>query len=331
LSKLGSPQFEARCNVLECAIRCNLHSVEEITGPGTIDQLVDDAHTHQYEANTRLIRDWTQAGLLDYPTRRPAGKGHGSLPALYTEEQRKLFLTLLHHRPTTRIRGLAKIPVGLWLYFGDSYVPLRQARLALMTWLGDSRTSLRGARETAQEMLVSLDNPAASEKARRELREVITHSAYTGKVDFKVLEAAARAVFEPGHHTVRRAVGHPAAPLVVDSVIQSVKARVHAVKKLNADEITDEQFNLARHTHLVTFADYIVLQPFLAAQAPENNPGMYEPTTGHAQPRLRRPVDLARAGEHVPAAGGGDLQSPSPDLRLDDVSRKRALLTAAAS
>ncbi|MBR7828874.1 hypothetical protein KDK95_21370 [Actinospica sp. MGRD01-02] len=256
--------------------------MEDITGPGTIDQLVADARTRQHEANPRLIRDWTQAGLLDYPTRRPAGKGHGSLPALYAEEQRKLFLTLLHHRPTTRIRGLAKIPVGLWLYFGDSYVPLRQARLAMTTWLGDSRTSLRGARETAQEMLLSLDNPAASEAARRHLRTVISDSAYTGKVDFRELEAATRAVFEPGHHRVRRAVGHPAAPLLVDSVIQSIKARVHAVKKLNAGEISDEQFNLARHTHLVSFADYIVLQPFLAAQAPATNPDMYEPATAEA-------------------------------------------------
>jgi hypothetical protein len=253
--------------------------MEGITGPGTIDQLVADAEVHGHETNIRLIRDWTQAGLLDYPTRRPAGKGHGSLPALYTEEQRNLFLTLLHHRPTTRIRGLAKIPVGFWLYYGDTYVPLRQVRLAMSTWLGDSRSSLRAARETAEEMLVSLDNPAASEKARTVLREIITASANTGKVDFTALESAARDVFEPGHRRIRRAVGHPAAPVLVDSVVQAVKARVHAVKKLNAGEMSDEQFTLARHAHLVSFADYIVLQPFLAAQAPENNPGLYEPAT----------------------------------------------------
>jgi hypothetical protein len=49
-----------------------------ISEPGTIDDLVADAGAAGYEASARLIRDWTQHGLLDYPQKRPAGKGHGS-------------------------------------------------------------------------------------------------------------------------------------------------------------------------------------------------------------------------------------------------------------
>lgn len=253
--------------------------MDGIDGPGTIDDLIADAEARGYTTNVRLIRDWTAAGLLDYPERRPAGKGHGSLQALYSENQRHLFRTLLHHRAETRVRGLAQIPVVLWLYYGDGHVPLRQARLALKTWLGDSRTSLRGARESAQEVLVSLDNPAATDAARARLRSVVTDFAYSGRVDFAVLERAAREVFEPGHKRVRRAVGHPAAPVVVESVVESIRARVLAARKLATDEMSDEQFELARHTHLVTFADYIVMQPFLAEHAPAGNPGLYEPTT----------------------------------------------------
>jgi hypothetical protein len=42
--------------------------MEGITGPGTIDQLVADAEVHGHETNIRLIRDWTQAGLLGKAT-----------------------------------------------------------------------------------------------------------------------------------------------------------------------------------------------------------------------------------------------------------------------
>ena len=54
-----------------------------ITEPGTIGDLVADATAAGYQASARLIRDWTEHGLLDYPQRRPAGKGHGSAAALY--------------------------------------------------------------------------------------------------------------------------------------------------------------------------------------------------------------------------------------------------------
>jgi hypothetical protein len=67
------------------AIQCNLHSVNEmtITEPGTIDDLVADAAGRGHAITVRMIRHWTAAGLLDSPQRRPAGKGHGSRPALY--------------------------------------------------------------------------------------------------------------------------------------------------------------------------------------------------------------------------------------------------------
>src|SRR5487761_1316704 len=93
------------------SISCNLHRV--ITEPGTIGDLVADATAAGYQANARLIRDWIEHGLLDYPQRRPAGKGHGSAPALYPASQRNLLLTLLHHRPGNSISSLARIPVGI--------------------------------------------------------------------------------------------------------------------------------------------------------------------------------------------------------------------------
>jgi hypothetical protein len=85
-----------------------------------------------YEITVRLIRDWAQAGLLDRPRKRPAGRGRGSNQALYPANQRELLLTLLSKRAGNGISSLARIPVGIWMYWGDEYVPLRQARRAML-------------------------------------------------------------------------------------------------------------------------------------------------------------------------------------------------------
>jgi hypothetical protein len=251
----------------------------EVTGPGTIDQLVADAAERGHQINARVIRDWTQAGLLDYPERRPAGKGHGSHHALYPENQRNLLLTLLHHRPSNGIRSLARIPVGIWMYWGDQFVALRQVRRAMDTWLGDPRASKRQARETAQEVLRQLDNPAASAAARRDLLETVSTIAYTGRADLEQLERSVRVVFEPDARQIRRAVGHPAAPVTAESMIELIKARFNAVERLKAGKVTDQEFNQARHAHLVGYAEYAMNRHQYASMAPANNLDMYEPVT----------------------------------------------------
>lgn len=254
----------------------------EITGPGTIDQLVADAAGRGHQITARVIRDWTQAGLLDYPHKRSAGRGQGSRQALYPENQRHLLLTLLHHRPDNGISSLARIPVGIWMYWGEQYVGLPQARRAMLTWLGDPRVSRRQARASAQEILRQLDNPAATAAARRELIETVCESAYTARVDFERLELAVRAVFEPGSGRIRRAVGHAAAPMTAEAMVVTVRARCAAAQRLIAGEITDEEFLAARHSHLVGYADYAIHRGVYAAAAPADHPDMYEPVTAES-------------------------------------------------
>jgi hypothetical protein len=256
--------------------------VKEITEPGTITDLVADALADGYRANVRLIRDWTQAGLLDYPQKRPAGKGHGSSPALYPATQRMLFLTLLHHRPGNGISSIARIPVGIWMYWGDQYVPVRQVRRAINTWVGDPRVSMRRAKETAREILRQLDNPRATTAARRELLAALTHVAYTARPDYNRLEHTIRDVFEPGSAQIRKAIGHPAAPLTADSIIELVKARLTAVRLLATDQVDDGAFNRARQVHLMAYAEYAIQVPILTTATPAQNPAMYEPVTAEA-------------------------------------------------
>jgi len=260
-----------------------------ITEPGTIEDMVADATGAGFEANVRLIRDWTQQGLLDYPRRRPAGKGHGSEPALYPASQRELLLMLLYQRPGKSISSLARVPVAVWMYWGEEHVPVRQALRALRRHLGDpgSRTYARDAtraskdraRVAAQALLSQLDNPRATPAARRELLAVLTDAAWTGKPDFATLERAVTAVFDAGSARIRRAVGHPAAPVTSDGLILSVRARLAAVTAVTAGQVTGELLAQARDTHLFEYAGYMAMRPALATATPPGVPDLYAPVT----------------------------------------------------
>ena len=253
--------------------------MELITEPGTINDLVADAATAGHTITPRLIRDWTEHGLLDYPQQRQAGKGHGSAPALYPASQRNLLLTLLHHRPGNHISSLARIPVSIWMYWGEEYVPLRHARRALMTWLGDARASRHKAKDAAHAILGKIDSPQATAQDRRELIHVLTEAGWTGRPDFTRMERAVRAVFEPGYNHVRRAAGHPAAPMMTGSMIEVMKARLTAATALQNGHVGDEALTSARDAHLFAYAEYAASQPFFAAALPRGSAQLYEPVT----------------------------------------------------
>jgi len=260
-----------------------------ITEPGTVDDLVGDAAAAGYRATVRLIRDWTEAGLLDKPQKRPAGKGHGSAPALYSANQRSLLLTLLHHRPGNNIASLARIPVAIWMYWGEEWVPLRQARRAFMRFLGDptSKTYAQDAKRASKDrseavaraILGQLDNPAATTHARRELLAAVTDAAYRGEPDLERLEFAFRQVFEPGNSPIHRATGHPSAPLTIDGMIGLIEARIAAVTALTTGSVSDAALISARDAHVFNYAEYATKQHLLAASAPAGARNMYEPVT----------------------------------------------------
>lgn len=282
--------------------------MELITEPGTIDDMVADAATRGYEVSTRLIRDWTHRGLLDNPQKRPAGKGHGSAQALYPANQRNLLLTLLHHRPGNNISSLARIPVGIWMYWGEEYVPLRQARRALMTWLGDPRVSKQRAADTARAMLGQVASPHATAQARREFLDAVTWANWTGKPDFDRVERAIRAVFEPDYKTVRRAIGHISAPVMTDAMIGVAKARLTAVTALTRGHVTDAALIQARDSHLFAYAEYAARQPLLAAVSPPGIPQLYERVTGEDA--------LNDCCRHLLSAIGLEIMYPADAERL---------------
>jgi len=109
--------------------------------------------------------------------------------------------------------------------------------------------------------------------------EALTDIAYTGHADLDSLTQAVRDVFEPGASAIRRAVGHPEAPLMADSLIMLIRARLEAVARLAGGAVTDDELCQARHAHLLAYAEYAIGQPAFAAWAPAATPDMYEPVT----------------------------------------------------
>lgn len=227
---------------------------------GTIDDLVADAAALGFPNALRLIRRWTEQGLLDYPQSRP-DNGHGSAPALYSAGQRNLLRTLLQQRPGNHIRTLAQIPVVRWAYWRDDWVPVSQARRAFMTWVGDAHASKRRAHEAAQVMLGQIDNPHATLDARYKLRRVVEKAAYAGHrltdQQVKQVEGAIQDVVEPPYGHIRKGIGRPPATLLLDSMITGMNARLTAVKELRAGNVTDGALIRAADTNVFLYADRI--------------------------------------------------------------------------
>lgn len=66
---------------------------------------------------------------------------------------------------------------------------------------------------------------------------------------------------------------------MTDSYITVLRARLTGAARLEAGEITDEEFYFARHVHLVAYADYAMKRHSYAALAPQAHPDMYEEVT----------------------------------------------------
>ncbi|MBS2534893.1 hypothetical protein KGQ20_19160 [Catenulispora sp. NF23] len=165
---------------------------------GTIDDLVADAANAGYRVTPRTVHDWVAKGLIDRPERRRAGRS-GSLKALYSGEQRLLFLHLLSARSEQlTVHDLAGVVIGVW-HSLDDCVPTRQALRALRTWVGDSRSSKSEARRLARMHTKPFteDPRLGTAHDRRELLRVVSDVFYTGRIDVDLLKEKARPIFEP--------------------------------------------------------------------------------------------------------------------------------------
>jgi hypothetical protein len=172
----------------------------ETVEPGTIDDLVDDSHALSLPATPRMIRDWSERGLLGYPSQegRGKGRGQGSRKATYGANQRLLFRNLLQLRASGySVRELALVPIYLWLYWGDSYVDLAQLRRALRTWAPSPIMRRWQAEASADRIVRQFADPAATAEDRAALRDVIIQSCLSPTPNVESVWDALNWVFDP--------------------------------------------------------------------------------------------------------------------------------------
>ncbi|MFC8430706.1 hypothetical protein [Streptomyces sp. NPDC057253] len=258
---------------------------ETVTGPGTLEDMVEDARAAGFDIQKRTVTDWIARGLLDRPCRR--GAGRGSRPGRHSKNQRKLFLLLLTKREETpKLPALALIPLTIWLWWGDDWVPRRQALKALMTWFGDGARSKEVCHEAARGLLQQLDHPMASGTARSRLLRTFADISYRGGMNDTVrteLETAVRAVFEPPSvfriTGMARAVGPHTLPLTIEAVLGRASALASAVQALRGNHVTEELLGRAKALYQQSKREYAELRPVLAAHTDGPLSGLFSERT----------------------------------------------------
>lgn len=239
-------------------------------GGYTADDLVRAASKAGYpDLTTRSITDWVQKGLLDQPRRQSKGRSKGSDKALFPQDQRDLLLALLKRRGGEKaIANLLRFPIAVWLYWGDEYVPTRQALRALTEWARRYGTSSQARARFGVEGLVDqLAHPEASDTARRGLQRTLMLAATSRKLPSD-LEARISEVVDPKGEG--RTIGLPGIPLDPAALVGSWIGQRQAIARLLAREVRLVDLEKARDELRQTLAEYQAMQPFLAAAIPSD-------------------------------------------------------------
>lgn len=231
----------------------------------TLKELQAEARARGFDPSERLIKDWISLGLLDQAERRGLGRGRG-IVATWPENQKELLLLLLaKRREITRIATLCNIPVVIWLWWGDEYVPSCQTLRALATWAGTQEgTSWRQARWTAKQLVEHYADTAATKEQRKRLFDPVAQAAYGGPFD----AAAVRAAFDDILDS-HQAQAPQAVRIDGEGFVFLVEARLTAVRWLRDRKVEQPALTWARTEYLTTRREYEQLVPKLVEADPE--------------------------------------------------------------
>jgi hypothetical protein len=261
-------------------------------------EMLDGSRAAGFDPHPKLIERYVTVGLLDQA--QPGGRGQGGGRGghwTWPDEQYRLWLTLLHHRRTSdRPRVLANIPVAIWLYWGEGYVPLRQVRRAMETFaaVNNKRDVRRDYRQQARHLVRSLARPRANPRAMSALVDALSEAARS------------RTPLAPETRRLFIEVVGPAAPdeqLDGERAYLMLRARWEAITRFC--DLTDAHFRWARAFHLTALAGYI---------------GDYEGlASDHRFGAMHQPVDLQTATRNacrdvLQILGMGLRVPPSPSL-----------------
>jgi hypothetical protein len=237
-------------------------------GAGTIEDLLKDARKAGYPVTSRLVTDWVSVGLLDSPARHGVGRGKGTTKGAYSGNQRQLFLELLKERPKwTKIAPLTNVPIAWWAYFGDEYVPLRQVKRALDTWIkAADRSSPARSRLATQELVKLIESPDARDIRKRRLLRLLDQANAAGRVDDPAaLQEAIQEVFDPKR--TGRTLAPAGASISPEVLVYGMVLNSGALKALREHRVTDQTFEQARADLRQGLAGYLGDHPLLITSA----------------------------------------------------------------
>jgi hypothetical protein len=242
--------------------------------PFTRDQLVDLARQSGLECTARLITEWAQFGIIDQPERVGRSDGKRGAYYLWPDTQKDLLLTVLAKRGEVRhIKSLVQVPVGIWMYWGDEWVPMRQVRRALTTSTGlfGPPNSYERALANARDVVRALTREGVSRGEMNELRDELAGQLHRGRIDPEVL----RPLIETIAATDPRTGGWGPFGLRVDEIVTWIQATVVAVEQL--ESVSDGQLRESRARQRFALLNYAKSWRRLA-QMPEYGQMFEEPT-----------------------------------------------------
>jgi hypothetical protein len=235
--------------------------------PATKADLVADAAALGVQVSERLVTDWVEVGLLDAPTRAGAGRGQGSKAALFSANQRRLFTELIQKRTQTRkISQLARIPMYLWVGWGDDYVPTRQARKAFRTWARDTlRVGVKNAQANAIAIVEQVAADNAPQQEVTELTSLLAKIAHQGRLDDAAeLENLLDIVVDPQGSNQR--LGPPGLQVDAKQYVKSLVRSQVALKHVLDGTLEEDMLLTAREHQRQDLAQYLTQQPLLLTQ-----------------------------------------------------------------
>jgi hypothetical protein len=248
--------------------------------------MLERARAAGFDPSGRLLSDWVSLGLIDRAERHGLGRGAGT-SATWPANQLQLFLVLLRQRPTvTRMIALCNIPVALWLWWGDDYVPTRQTRRALETWSGRRglASSWRTARANAEELVGRFSHPDTPAAAHKDLVDLVASTAMGRPFNGVEMLAAFRKVFDP--HSTDRTLGPPQIAFRPEHYVMLTEWRLTALDGLSSHRLDDAAFEWARGEYRASRQEYQQLIPRLAeddeaasAFLPQSPAGVFLPPT----------------------------------------------------
>jgi hypothetical protein len=274
----------------------------------TREWLIREADLIRPGATARLITDWITLGLVDGPHKPGLGRGQGSEPGTWSEDQKMLFLTVWAKRAEASIRDLCNIPVYLWLWWGDHHVPLPQARRALASWAGRNNVSSAAADATAAQLLEDFGGGTVG----RATRELLAEAIRGRRPDLdQMRDQLALALGKPVVVSPDGALPVEVGP---DMMMEVFEGRLAALGQLN--RIDPHIFEWARFTCLLGSQAYGRDQPALAAHP--RYPGLF-PKLDHQTLMARACLTLLTVlGMALKDRGGqeGTLEDPATWVNL---------------